>query len=71
MKIISTKDYNRFVGELIHIQATYAVVMHEVKRFAAICDDPIIEAKLKALAKWVENDNGGPDELERVRKSIR
>ena len=71
MKIISAKDYTKFVGDLIHIEATYMVVMHEVKRFGAICEDPIIEAKLKALAKWVEDENGGPDDLERVRKSIR
>lgn len=70
-KIISMEDYNQFVMDLIHIESTYKVVMHEIKRLGAICDDPIITPKLNALAKWVEDDMGGPDDLERVRKSIR
>ena len=71
MKIISTEDYNQFVMDLIHVEATYRTVLDAIKDLSDTYEDLIMAAKLERLYQWVEKENGGPDELERVRKSIR
>ena len=69
MKIISTEDYNQFVMDCIHVEATYRTALEAIEDLSITCKDPSISAKLENLFQWVKKD-GGPDELERIRKSI-
>lgn len=71
MKIISTEDYNQFIMDCIHVEATYRTALDAIEDLSITCKDPSISAKLKTLLQWIEKENGGPDELERVRESIR
>lgn len=62
---------NTIFCNMIHIESVYKTFMDEIESIKKSCLDADTSIRLQKAIDYVNNEFGGPDDLEEVRKLLR